>query len=460
MNYRHLNTAARYSNEDEAHDPMDAIYALNIGDFAADSFFSDELLGKIHRRVGDDPDKLKAQLEELIRIYSIDRTLAVLGLDPQKGFLIYDSIAATLARLFQADACHLFQIATRETGEQYLGLSGTSAALEQDRRWEISLPTGGDDFLSMVCRDETVVHGCVSELPGWQPIERLGQSRTTSVLAAPLREGARATGLLLLESHRESGGEAGQETAFPPEALSLARITTRLFVTGMRLQVLLSQARDGLDGHYRPDNDHLLGLRAQITESIADLSSSQQEFLEALSAAVDARCHFTRGHSGKTAELARRIAEALELNEKTVDLIYLSALLGSLGRVDVPREILHKKENLTASEWDCLRMHPNVGVSLLVKIHFLSEVVPYVASRHERWDGSGVPEGLKGRSIPLGSRIIAVAGVYSAMTQERPYREQALSPREAMEALRQEADVHWDPLVVNTLGQILQEEFL
>src|SRR5690606_17579036 len=107
-------------------DPLEAIYALNIGDFVAESFISDELLNKISHRLADDPAKLKAQLEELIHIYSMDRTLSILGLDAQGGFLIYDSIAATLSRMFEVDACHIFRASTRDTGEQFLSLTGTS----------------------------------------------------------------------------------------------------------------------------------------------------------------------------------------------------------------------------------------------------------------------------------------------------------------------------------------------
>jgi hypothetical protein len=102
-NPHHFSAINMNSPEDgeSVRDPIEAIYALNIGDFMADSFISDDLLRKISHRLSDDPDKLKAQLEELIQIYSMDKTLGVLGLDAQAGFLIYDSIAATLAGMFQ-----------------------------------------------------------------------------------------------------------------------------------------------------------------------------------------------------------------------------------------------------------------------------------------------------------------------------------------------------------------------
>lgn len=433
---------------------MEAIYALNIGDFVAESFISDDLLTKISSRLADDPAKLRAQLEELIHIYSIDKTLGILGLDAQGGFLIYDSIASTLARMFQLDACHIFQIASKgmgDSGEQFLSLTGTSVELDNSQRWEIGIPLKANNFLSDTARGyETVSFATVSKIPNWQPIERITETKTQSLMATPLREGNRAMGLLLFESYTPM--------AFGPEMMKLSDVTARVFVTAMRLQQLVGEAQERVS-QSRSDVNALLNMRAQITESIADLGIHQQEFVEALSEAVDARHNFTKGHSKMVGELARSIAEELQLNEKTIDLVYLAGLLGSLGKVEIPRELISKKGTLSPEEWDRLRDHPNVGVSLLVKINFLAEVVPYVHSQNERWDGSGGPEGLKGKSIPLGSRILAVANAYYAMTQERPYRGEPMSHAQAIETLQEEAGTKWDPLVMGALAKIPADSF-
>jgi HD-GYP domain-containing protein (c-di-GMP phosphodiesterase class II) len=439
--------------EDPGRDPIEAIYALNIGDFVAESFISDDLLTKISHRLADDPAKLKAQLEELIHIYSIDRTLGLLGLDAQSGFLIYDSIASTLARMFQVDACHLFQTSTQETGEQYLSLTGTSMELDSSQRWDIGILLKANNFLSDVCRGhETHWYTDVSKIINWQPLERIQQQKTKSLLATPLREGHRAMGVLLLESYTN--------TEFSEELIRLAEITAEVFVTATRLQHLVAEAQDKIN-HPRLDESALLSMRAQITESIADLGIHQQNFVETLSLAIDARQNFTRGHSKMVGQLAQAIAEQLELNEKTVDLVYLAGLMGSLGKVHIPKDLISKKDTLSPAEWESLRDHPNVGVNLLVKINFLSEVIPYVHSQNERWDGSGGPEKLKGRSIPLGARILAVANAYYAMTQERPYRkEKPMSHTEAIQTLQQEAGSKWDPLVTDALAKISPDSFM
>jgi HD-GYP domain-containing protein (c-di-GMP phosphodiesterase class II) len=443
-------TQASSPSEYSGRDPIEAIYALNIGDFVAESFISDELLSKITDRLGDNPGKLKAQLEELVHIYSIDKTLCILGLDSQSGFLIYDSIASTLAQMFQVSACHLFQTATQDTGEQSLNLTGTSLALEKKQRWEVIIPAKSNDLLSDLQQGyETRIFPDLSKIPNWRPNERLKQSKTQSLMATPLREGGKSMGLLVLETYKPNG--------FSDEMAELADITAKVFVTGMRLQQLVAEAQEQIN---QPDQavSKLLNMRAQITESIADLGIHQQEFVEALSKAIDARQNFTKGHSKQVGELAKAIAEALALNEKTIDLTYMAGLLGSVGKVHIPQAILQKKESLNPEDWEHLRDHPNVGVSLLVKINFLSEVVPFLHSQNERWDGSGGPEKLKGRSIPLGSRILAVANAYYSMTQERPYRGEALNPEAAIKTLQTEAGTKWDPLVVDALSRIFTED--
>lgn len=432
-------------------DPLEAIYALNIGDFMAESFISEDLLSKISQRLANNPDKLKAQLEELIQIYSIDKTLGILGLDTQSGFLIYDSITATLAHMLQVDACHLFQAATKDNGEQMLSLTGTSVPLDSSQRWEIGVNVRAINFLGDVYRElETQAVEDVRKLPSWKPIERLGQTNTRAIIAVPLKDAHRRTGVLVFESY--------QPTAFPPELVHLAEVTGTVFVTSTRLQQLIAQAQEQITLS-APDPNLLVNLRAQITESIADLGSQQQAFAESLAAAIDARHHFTQGHSQLTAKLAKAIAEALQLNEKTIDLVYLAGLVGSIGKVHIPPELTGKTGKLTPEEWERLRDHPNVGVGLLAKINFLSEVSPYVHSQNERWDGSGRPEGLRGRSIPLGARILAVANAYCSMTHDRPYRGKALSHEQAVETLQKEAGTQWDPLVIEALTKLPPEAF-
>ena len=128
-------------------------------------------------------------------------------------------------------------------------------------------------------------------------------------------------------------------------------------------------------------------------------------------------------------------------------------MLQNIGKITLPTEIFNKKESLSKEDWKKLENHPNIGVSLLMNINFLSEVVPYIHYHRERWDGSGKPEGLKAHSIPLGSRIIAVADAYCALRTERAHRK-AFSKQEAMNIIREEAETKWDPMLVDIIEAV------
>ena len=135
-------------------------------------------------------------------------------------------------------------------------------------------------------------------------------------------------------------------------------------------------------------------------------------------------------------------------------MIYYAGLLQNIGKITLPESIFATNGKLSDEDFKKIQNHSNVGVNLLMNINFLSEVVPYITYQKERVDGSGAPEGLKGQSIPFGSRIIAVADAYSAMTSDRPYRK-AMPAEKALEIMKEEAGTKWDVDVVNALAQIV-----
>jgi HD-GYP domain-containing protein (c-di-GMP phosphodiesterase class II) len=136
-------------------------------------------------------------------------------------------------------------------------------------------------------------------------------------------------------------------------------------------------------------------------------------------------------------------------------LIYYAGLLQNIGKIMLPEKMFSSTAKFTQEELQMMQKQSNIGVNLLMNINFLSEVVPYVTYQKERFDGSGTPEGLKGMSIPFGSRIIAVADAFSAMTTDRPYRK-AFSVEKALSIMKEEAGQKWDPDVVNALAEIVR----
>ena len=190
-----------------------------------------------------------------------------------------------------------------------------------------------------------------------------------------------------------------------------------------------------------------------MTAIIGDLQDQQQAFVETMARAVDVKSRYKSNHSKSVAELAKELCHQLGLNEKTTDLIYYAGLLQNIGKITLNEQLFTKKDKLSKEEWDKLQEYPNAGVSLLMNINFLSEVVPYVYYQKERYDGSGKPEGLKGLSIPFGSRIIALADAYCALIEDRSHRK-ALTNEKALEILKEECGSKWDPVVYEALCQI------
>jgi HD-GYP domain-containing protein (c-di-GMP phosphodiesterase class II) len=154
--------------------------------------------------------------------------------------------------------------------------------------------------------------------------------------------------------------------------------------------------------------------------------------------------------------LARGVAMILGLPANKVERIAHAALLHDVGKLGVPHEILHKRGPLTDEEWAVVADHPVAGERILLRIPELASIAPIVRHEHEHWDGSGYPDGLRDRNIPVGSRIILACDAYEAMITPRPYRP-AMSREAAIGELRAGAGVVYDPDVVDALLDLLGE---
>jgi putative nucleotidyltransferase with HDIG domain len=157
-----------------------------------------------------------------------------------------------------------------------------------------------------------------------------------------------------------------------------------------------------------------------------------------LANALEAKDPYTRGHSERVSALGARLAAALAVDARDVELIRQAGLLHDIGKIGVPETVLGKAGGLGPDEWDAMRRHPLVGADIVAPLEFFSAGAGVIRHHHERWDGSGYPDRLRGPSIPLGARIIAVADVWDALTSDRPYR-RALGPAEAVKILEAEA---------------------
>lgn len=388
-------------------DPIEEMFALNLGDFISENLISEDLAKKISSK-SNKKERLKNQLKELTDIYSSKNTLCVLNFSSNEETAIYTSIAKSIVQMIEVETCRIYLV---KDGNK-LVLTGNSTDNEQHCNIEL------DDL----------THNELIEKDGFTYI--------------PMRSSSVPVGVIEILTERK----------LDEDFLDLVMNIANLLGTTITLQNEIEHTNKLIDNE--SSEFELKQARAELTALIGDLCDYQQNFVEALANAVDKKGQYTVSHSRNTAKLARGICKKLGLNEKTTDLIYYAGLLQNIGKITLPEKIFANNGKLSPEELQKIKNHTNVGVNLLMNINFLSEVVPYITYQTERVDGSGTPEGLKGQSIPLGSRIIATADAYSAMTSDRPYRK-AMDSEKAIEIIKSEAGIKWDKDVVNALTQIV-----
>jgi PAS domain S-box-containing protein/diguanylate cyclase (GGDEF)-like protein/putative nucleotidyltransferase with HDIG domain len=179
-------------------------------------------------------------------------------------------------------------------------------------------------------------------------------------------------------------------------------------------------------------------------------SSAELTGMNALLAALIARDQYTAEHSQTVVTLASAVARRLGLEDQQVREVEQVALLHDIGKVGIPDAILQKHGALDEREWELMRQHPAVGARMLAGTRTLAHLAPAVNAEHERFDGGGYPDGLRGQAIPLASRITFACDAYHAMTSDRPYRA-ALDPQAARGELRAGSGTQFDPRVVAAL---------
>ncbi len=394
-------------------DPIEEIFALNLGDFVAENLISEDLARKIGASVKDKKAGLIKQLKELISIYSLQNTLCVLSFDNNEKQAIFTSIAQSIQKMLDIDSCDIY---IEKSGELEL-IGATSSKASKKYLIDEKSPIG-KAFLSREIIFENVI-------------------------AVPMHCNIRSVGVIVIN-----------DNSIKKEYIDLVESIGTLFATSLTLQDNIDDANKLISDESASVAD-LQHMRAELTALIGDLCDYQQAFVEYLANAVDKKGQYTVSHSKNTAKLAKLICKQLGLNEKTTDLIYYSGLLLNIGKIALPEKMFATNGKLSKEELNKIQEHSNLGVHLLMKINFLSEVVPYITYQKERYDGSGCPEGLKGQSIPFGSRIVAVADAYCAMTSDRPYRK-AMSVNDAIKVIKSEAGSKWDPVVVEALINVVK----
>lgn len=200
-------------------------------------------------------------------------------------------------------------------------------------------------------------------------------------------------------------------------------------------------------------------MEAMIAEHTAVLERRLEQFavasLEVLITALEARDQFMSGHSMRVAALSASLADAMGHSESEVDAVRLGGRLHDIGMMVISDQVVNRAGSLTSAERIQIRQHPVVGHQILAPYAHLREVAKFVRGHHERWDGTGYPDGLQAESIPWGARLVAVAEIYDALVTSRSYRRDFLSPPEALAQVKALAGSALDPAVVMTLAAVI-----
>lgn len=202
---------------------------------------------------------------------------------------------------------------------------------------------------------------------------------------------------------------------------------------------------------------HLEENRAHVTaleEGKQHLSELYLATIKSLALAVDAKDEYTHQHVLRVQKYSVAIAKEMGFTGDELEAINTGALLHDIGKLGVPESVLLKPGKLTDEEFEQIKRHPSIGANILQPVDFPWPVIPIVRHHHEKWDGTGYPDRLKGEEIPLNARIMAVADVYDALTSNRSYRE-AWSHERAVELIKKDAGRHFDPLVVEAFLRVI-----
>lgn len=246
-------------------------------------------------------------------------------------------------------------------------------------------------------------------------------------------------------------------TAFEVSAISgepplhLLRVLARELYLPEGVQYLL-----GIAGAIAADQDLIALVLFALPGAIVylafkrakEMQESTRRILEDMADAIDLRDPYTGGHSRRVTEACRQVLAYMSYRGMEVELIISAARVHDIGKIGIPDEILSKPGALTPEERKQMETHVEIGAQLLDRYQDFVRGRAIVRHHHERWDGKGYPDGLKGMEIPLGARIIAIADSFDAMTSDRPYR-RAFSREKALHILQDGSGTQWDPQIVN-----------
>ncbi|MHB8962350.1 MAG: HD-GYP domain-containing protein [Saccharofermentanales bacterium] len=203
-------------------------------------------------------------------------------------------------------------------------------------------------------------------------------------------------------------------------------------------------------------NEELVLQKSEIEKAYAKLNESYRSTMLTLSNAVDVRDPYTAGHSDRVTKISLLIANKLNMAADMIKTLECAALFHDIGKLGISETILLKNGKLTIEEYELIKKHPDIGASILKNVDFLQDALPIIRHHHERFSGDGYPDNIAKEKIPLGSRIIAIADTYDAMTSDRPYRK-GLGHDAAVQEILKNKGTQFDDQLVDVFMKIENE---
>ncbi|MCE9644917.1 MAG: response regulator [Chloroflexi bacterium] len=201
----------------------------------------------------------------------------------------------------------------------------------------------------------------------------------------------------------------------------------------------------------------LLDDRINIEQAHQQLLSAYDATIEGWSRAMDLRDKETEGHTQRVTTLTEKLARLAGMSDTELIHIRRGSLLHDIGKLGVPDAILFKPDKLTEEEWRIMKMHPQYAREMILPIDYLQPAIDIPYCHHEKWDGSGYPQGLKGAEIPIAARLFALVDVWDALRSDRPYRNAMRRP-EALEYIRTQSGSHFDPALTTLFLEMIENE--
>jgi putative two-component system response regulator len=309
--------------------------------------------------------------------------------------------------------------------------------------------------LILVVDDDTVLAEMLAEA-----LSDLGYRVATASSAAAALEAANRTSPDLVLSDVHMAGMTGVELCARLKATPELRLTPVVLMTAVSdLDARVAGLAAGADDFFAKPIE-LVELRTRVAallrvKALVDQLENAENVLVTLGRTIEARDTYTAGHCDRLGRYATAVGRALGADESLLNALRLGGFLHDLGKVAVPDSILLKPGRLEPAERTQMQTHASVGESMVRGLHTLDAVRPIIRHHHERWDGSGYPDGLVKDGIPLGARIMAVVDVWDALVTARPYK-RALPPAEALAILERETVAgSWDPAITGAFIDVL-----